>query len=89
MQFVLNSFHCMSNNIFIKKISTCSLCLMFLTTFLLTPFAFLICSLSTTIKAYIFNPAKSPIIFPLTSSFILPINLLLTGSKNLNLLDNH
>ena len=57
---------------------------MFLTTFLLTPFDSLI-SLSFRItKNYIFdfNPTNSLIIFPLNSSFILPINLLLTGSKS-------
>ena len=55
-----------------------------LTTFLLTRFAFLTLSLSTVTREYIFdfNPTNSLIIFPLTSSFILPITFLLTGSKN-------
>ena len=64
---------------------------MFLTTFLLTPFSFLIYLLSTTTKKYIFdfNPTNSLIIFPLTSSFILPITFLLKDQKVLNFLDNH
>ena len=57
---------------------------MFLKTFLLTAFAFLIYSLFTIIKEYIFefNLTNPLVIFPLTSSFILPITILLTGSKN-------
>ena len=52
-----------------------------LITFLLTLFAFLINPSSTAIKEYIFdfNLTNSPIIFPLNSSFILPITFLLTG----------
>ena len=43
-----------------------------------------ISSLPTTIKDYVFdfNQTNSCIIFPLISSFILPNNFLLTGSKN-------
>ena len=54
-----------------------------LTRFLLTHFASLFFSLSTSIKEYIFdfNPTNLLIIFPLNSSFILPITFLLTRSK--------
>ena len=58
---------------------------MFLTIFLLTHFAFLISPPSTEIKEYIFgfNPTNLLIIFPLNSSFILPISFLLAGSKTI------
>ena len=57
---------------------------MFLTTLLLTHFAFLFSSYSTSIieNIFDFNPTNPLIIFPLNSSFILPITILLTGSKN-------
>ena len=57
---------------------------MFLTTLLLTSFAFLTSSPSTATNEYIFDfhPTNSLIIFPLNSPFILPITILLTGSKN-------
>ena len=57
---------------------------MFLTTLLLTSFAFLTSSPSTAISEYIFDfhPTNSLIIFSLNSPFILPITFLLIGSKN-------
>ena len=53
-------------------------------TFLLTPFAFLSSSPSAAIYENIFefNLTNSLIIFPLNSSFILPISFLLTRSKS-------
>ena len=51
----------------------------------MTSFAFLISFPSTAINEYIFdfNPTNSLIIYPLTSTFILPITFLLTGSKTI------
>ena len=68
----------------LNKTSTNSLYLIFLTTFLFTPFACLTSSLSTETSDYIFNfnPTNSLIIFPSNPSFILPITFLLAGSKN-------
>ena len=64
---------------------------MFLTTFVLTLFAFLISSLPTVTREYIFdfNPTNALIIFLLYSSFILPITFLLTGSKKFESSDSH
>ena len=74
----------MSDYVLLNKVSTNVLCLMLLTTFLLTPFAFLISLPSAAIKEYIFyfNPTNALIIFPLNSVFTSPINFLLTKSKN-------
>ena len=82
MQFTLNPLHlCLTKPLRNNK-STYSLCFMFLTTFSLTSFAFLIPSLSTITKEYIFdfNATNPLIIFPLTLSFILPITFLSTGT---------
>ena len=52
--------------------------------FLFTAFAF-VTSLSSALineNIFYFNPTNSLIIFPLNSSYILPITFLLTGSKN-------
>ena len=55
----------MSDYVLLNKVSTNVLCLMLLTTFLLTPFAFLISLPSAAIKEYIFyfNPTIALIIF--------------------------
>ena len=55
----------MSDYVLLNKVSTNVLCLMLLTTFLLTPFAFLISLPSAAIKEYIFyfNPTNALIIF--------------------------
>ena len=88
MQFTLNSFHFFFFfffflSFFLLKKAGNSLCLIFLTTFLFTPFPFLTYSSSTAINEYIFdfNSTNSLSFFPLNSSLILPINFLLTGSK--------
>ena len=56
---------------------------MFLTVILLTPFTFLISSLSTVTRGFIFdfNSTNLLIIFLLNSSFFSAITFLLTGSK--------
>ena len=73
----------MSNTIFIKQ----NIDIFFMTYVCNNIFidgTFLISSLFTTTKEHIsdFYPTNSQIIFPLTSSFILPITFLLTGSKS-------
>ena len=63
----------------LNETSTNSLCLILL----FIPFAFVTSSSYTALNEYIFdfNPTNS-FLFPLNSSFILPITFLLTGSKN-------
>ena len=80
MQFTLNSFHVMSHYFLLNKTPTDILCFIFL----FAPFASVTSSSSKLINEYFFyfNPTNSLIIFPLNSSFILPITFLLTGSKN-------
>ena len=69
----------MSDYVLLNKVSTNVLCLMLLTTFLLTPFAFLISLPSAAIKEYIFyfNPTIALIIF------------YWQNQKTLNLVNNH
>ena len=69
----------MSDYVLLNKVSTNVLCLMLLTTFLLTPFAFLISLPSAAIKEYIFyfNPTNALIIF------------YWQNQKTLNLVNNH
>ena len=71
MQFTLNTF----NVILLNKTSTNSSCLIFL----FTIFAFVTSLPSTLINEYVFdfNPTNSLIIFPMNSSFVLPITFLL------------
>ena len=78
MQSTLNSFHVMSYHFSIEQI------LYVLFHFFFFFFAFVTSLLSILIKKYIFdfNPTNPLIIFPLNSSFNLPITFLLTGSKN-------
>ena len=74
----------------LNKTSIYSSCFIF-TAFLLTPFPILFYLPSTSFIEYIFdfNPTNSSFIFPLDSSFILPMIFSLTGSKTLNLLDSY
>ena len=86
MQLPLNSFHFMPKNIFMKQNIKIFFMSYVFNNILLAPFAFLIFSLSTVTREYVFdfNPTNSLIIFPLTSSFTTPITW--QDQKILNLL---
>ena len=88
MQYNLYSFHyfCIK-----QSINKLFMSYAFNNTFI-DSFCFFLTYWSTTLtKEYVFNcnPTNPLIIFPLNFSFLLPITFLLTGSKTLNLADNH